>query len=188
MWYGGKMTNEIINQIKQEIINEINKPKKVFIEVCREDVEIPKYAHIGDAGMDIRAAIDVELLPGETKIIPTGLKVAISEGYELQVRPRSGISFKTPLRISNSPGTIDSGYRDEIGIIMQNTSLVKENEELNTYTLEDKDNKQGKYIIKKGDRCAQIVLSKFENIEFVFNNVDDIDGNRNSGFGGSGIK
>src|SRR5690242_5171457 len=95
---------------------------KVFIEICRDGAVLPFYANPGDAGMDVCAAEETLIGPGETIIIPTGLKLAIPDGYEIQVRPRSGISFKTPLRISNSPGTIDSGYRDELGIIMTNTS------------------------------------------------------------------
>src|SRR5574344_2884718 len=96
---------------------------KVYFTKLNKDAVIPTYAHTGDAGMDIRAIEDVELNPHETKIIHTGIAVAIPEGYELQVRPRSGLSLKTPLRVSNTPGTIDSGYRDEIGIIISNTSL-----------------------------------------------------------------
>lgn len=99
---------------------------EVFVEICREDAILPSYAKPGDAGMDVCAAENIDIGPGETVIIPTGIKLAIPEGYEIQVRPRSGISFKTPLRISNSPGTIDSGYRDELGIIMTNTSQLKQ--------------------------------------------------------------
>ena len=95
----------------------------VYVETLREDITLPFYANPYDAGMDVCAAEDVMIKPGETVIIPTGLKFAIPEGYEIQVRPRSGISYRTPLRISNSPGTIDAGYRDELGIIMTNTSL-----------------------------------------------------------------
>lgn len=90
---------------------------------CRESAVLPSYAKAFDAGMDIVAAEDVLLAPGETKLVPTGLKVAIPQGYELQVRPRSGLSLNTPLRIPNSPGTIDSGYRDEICVILNNSSI-----------------------------------------------------------------
>ena len=82
---------------------------EVFIEKCREGVELPRYANFGDAGMDVCAAEDITINPGQTAIIPTGLKVAIPLGYEIQVRPRSGISVKNPLRIPNSPGTIAKG-------------------------------------------------------------------------------
>lgn len=75
----------------------------VYVEVIREGVKLPYYANPYDAGMDVCAAEDVIIEPGQTVIIPTGLKFAIPEGYEIQVRPRSGISLKTPLRLANSP-------------------------------------------------------------------------------------
>ena len=181
-----------------EFKKELMKSKKVYVETCRDDVELPQYANIGDAGMDIRAAVEVFILPGETKIVPTGLKMAIPEGYELQVRPRSGLSFKTPLRIANAPGTIDSGYRDEIGIIVSNTSKINDrieqnkNESINncrTFSVDEKGNKSGIYHIKVGDRIAQIVLTKFETIEFESTDDVKILGlNRGGGFGSTGIK
>ena len=92
------------------------------IEYCRPDAKMPTYAHLTDAGMDIYLTEDVTIHPGETVLIPTGIKVALPLGYELQVRPKSGRSLKSKLRIANTPGTIDAGYRDEIGVIFQNTS------------------------------------------------------------------
>ncbi|HHV28387.1 dUTP diphosphatase [Acetivibrio mesophilus] len=166
---------------------------EVFLEICREGAVIPKYAKQWDAGMDICAAEDVIISPGETVIIPTGLKVAIPEGYEIQVRPRSGISLKTPLRISNSPGTIDSGYRDEIGIIVTNTSAVSCNEDtssdLEELTIDSKGNKQGVYRICKGDRIAQIVLQYVPRIQFkVVDSVKEIGSDRGGGFGSTGVR
>lgn len=82
---------------------------KKIIEIpieLKEGLEIPKYAHIGDAGIDVRALEDYEVLPGETKLVKTGIKIAIPQGYEIQVRPRSGLSLKTKMRVANSPGTI----------------------------------------------------------------------------------
>ncbi|HOJ09169.1 MAG TPA: dUTP diphosphatase [Clostridiales bacterium] len=167
---------------------------EVFIELCREGAVLPEYAKPGDAGMDVFAAEDVMIKPGETAIIPTGIKLAIPEGFEIQVRPRSGISYKTPLRIANSPGTIDSGYRDELGIIMSNSSVA----EFNTaccvnfsneiLTLESKGNKMGTYKIRKGDRIAQIVLQELPRIKFtVVESVKDIGTNRGGGFGSTGV-
>lgn len=163
----------------------MGKEIEVLVEICREGIELPQYANFGDAGMDVRAAEDVDIKPGETIAIPTGLKVAIPVGYEIQVRPRSGISLKTPLRLVNSPGTIDSGYRDEFGVIMHNSS--KEGEEI--YSISEKGNKNGIYRIKKGDRIAQIVLNEVPVIKW--KQVDDvsIEGiNRGGGFGSSGVK
>lgn len=160
---------------------------EVFVEKCRDGIELPSYANLGDAGMDICAAEDVAIKPGETVIIPTGIKVAIPQGYEIQVRPRSGISFKNPLRIPNSPGTIDAGYREEVGVIMENISDEKYINE-GPYRIGDKGNKQGIYEIKKGDRVAQIVLQKVPSIKFVeVNSVKEIGNDRKGGFGSTGI-
>ncbi|GAE90076.1 dUTP diphosphatase [Acetivibrio straminisolvens] len=164
---------------------------EVFVEICREGAVIPKYAKQWDAGMDICAAEDVIIRPGETVIIPTGLKMAIPEGYEIQVRPRSGVSLNTPLRLSNSPGTIDSGYRDEIGIIVTNTSAALCNKEtsFDEYTIDSKGNKQGVYKIRKGDRVAQIVLQQVPRIQFkVVDSVKEIGSNRGGGFGSTGVR
>ena len=156
----------------------------VLIEICREDVELPNYANVGDAGMDIRSAADIEIKPGETVAVPTGIKVAIPVGYEIQVRPRSGISLKTPMRVPNSPGTIDAGYRDEVCVIMHNSSNTNDG----MFTLSDKGNKQGTYKINKGDRIAQLVLKEVPTINWV--KVDSVQNegvNRGGGFGSSGI-
>jgi len=161
----------------------MGKEVEILVEVCRDNIELPKYANVGDAGMDVRAAVDVDILPGETVVIPTGLKVAIPLGYEIQVRPRSGTSLKTPLRLVNSPGTIDSGYRDEVGVIMHNSS--REGSEV--FSISDKGNKQGIYRIKAGERIAQIVLNEVPVIKW--KTVEDVslEGiNRGGGFGSSG--
>lgn len=173
------------------------KKVNVHIEICREGIEIPQYARLGDAGIDIRATEDVYISPNQTAIIPTGIKVAIPEGYEIQVRPRSGLSVKTPLRISNSPGTIDSGYRDEIGIIVTNTSETHNHwanssnstYNNNVYFIEETNNKQGIYHIKKGDRIAQIVLKEVPVINWVVvDSVKEIGNDRQGGFGSTGLK
>jgi len=161
---------------------------RVYIEICREGAVLPGYARPGDAGMDVFAAEDRVIRPGETVIVPTGLKLAIPEGYEMQVRPRSGISLNTPLRLSNSPGTIDSGYRDELGIIVSNAS-PEDCEEKEVLTLGSKGNKKGTYRVKKGDRIAQIVLQKIPRIEFVkVGSVGEIGRSRGGGFGSTGVK
>ena len=161
---------------------------EVYIEKCREGVEIPAYANINDAGMDVRAAEDMIINPGETVIVPTGLKVAIPAGFEIQIMPRSGISAKNPLRVPNTPGTIDAGYRDEVGIIMTNISEESYKNE-GPFSIGEKGNKKGVYKINKGDRIAQMVLQRVPMIKFV--EVDDItkiEGNRGGGFGSSGIQ
>lgn len=169
---------------------------KVFIE--SECGHIPAYAHETDAGLDIQAAEDVILAPGETKLIKTGIKLAIPEDYECQVRPRSGLSLNTPLRVANTPGTIDAGYRGEVCVIMQNTSLpfeilnnnfqILENIAQNHFLTSQKGNKQGWYEIKKGDKIAQLVFTKYEKAEFVeCTDVKEIGEDRGGGFGSTGI-
>ncbi len=108
-----------------------------------DDLELPHYATEGSAGMDIRAAVldEIILMPGKVCLIPTNLSVEIPTGYEIQVRPRSGLAAKHSIGILNSPGTIDSDYRGEIKIIMMN--FGEEN-----------------FIIKRGERAAQLVISK----------------------------
>jgi dUTP pyrophosphatase len=163
----------------------------IYIETLNDDIQIPEYAKLGDAGMDIRSAEDILIDIGETKVIPTGVKVAIPEGYEIQVRPRSGLSLNTPLRIANAPGTIDAGYRNEIGVIITNISQRYDKYEPYVYahTLDKKGNLQGKYLIKKGDRIAQIVLKEVPIINWIkVDSVKDIGIDRNGGFGSSGVK
>ncbi len=161
----------------------------VYVEVIREGVKLPYYANPYDAGMDVCAAEEIVIEPGQTVIIPTGLKFAIPEGYEIQVRPRSGISLKTPLRISNSPGTIDAGYRDELGIIMNNSSIVSNDKNADEYLgLDSKGNQKGTYIIRKGERVAQLVLAEVPRMNLKqVGSVKDIGTDRGGGFGSTGL-
>lgn len=119
---------------------------KVVIE---EGVTLPKYETTGSAGMDIRANIAEPITLGslERVLIPTGIKMAIPEGYEVQVRPRSGLALKHGISMANAIGTIDSDYRGDIGVILIN--LSKES-----------------YTIQPQERIGQIVLNKVEQIEF----------------------
>jgi dUTP pyrophosphatase len=166
---------------------------EVYVEVLDDSIELPTYAHDDDSGMDVRASEDIVINPNETVIVPTGLKVAIPDGYEIQVRPRSGLSLKTPLRISNAIGTIDAGYRDSIGVIITNTSNIELSTDKKTgcffaRSIDDKGNKQGTYIIRKGDRIAQLVLQRVPKIKWnKVNSVKDIGIDRNGGFGSTGI-
>jgi dUTP pyrophosphatase len=168
----------------------------VKVEICREGVILPKYARMGDAGCDVCAAEDVLVGSGRTVVIPTGLKTAVPDGYEIQVRPRSGLSLNTPLRVANTPGTIDSLYRDEIGVIIHNSSPNPEASDVYggskrfppVHLINEKGNLIGDYLIKKGDKIAQLVLNEVPQI--VFEPVDDIatiEGNRGGGFGHTGV-
>ncbi|SCW28044.1 dUTP pyrophosphatase [Ruminococcaceae bacterium YRB3002] len=160
---------------------------KIMMEKCRPDAVIPRYANDGDAGMDIYAAEDVYAAPGMTVLVPTGIKMAIPYGYEVQIRPRSGISLKTLLRVPNAPGTIDCGYRDEVNVIIYNASTREDASVDAPFTLSDKGNKNGTYLIRKGDRIAQMVVAKVEYCEPVtVDSVADIGSNRGGGFGSTG--
>lgn len=159
---------------------------QIPIEICNPEAKIPTYAHKGDAGMDVYSTIDVTIAPGETKLIPLGFKVAIPEGYELQVRPRSGFSLRTHLRVANAPGTIDSGYRDEVGIILHNCAP----------TIQDFGDGRAEtclygpsYTISKGDRIAQLVLQAVPTALFIkTSDISKIGEDRNGGWGSTGVK
>lgn len=177
-----------IEEIVEKVLLELNKEVILLVFPCKDGIELPKYAHEGDACMDIRSAVDITIKPNETIAIPSGLKLVIPVGYELQIKARSGLSLNTPLRLSNSVGVIDSGYKDELKILFTNTSNLDTID--NIYTLKEKDNKQGTYEIKKGDRIAQISLHKIINTKIIEIDEDIFNSyinNRNGGLGHSGI-
>jgi len=127
----------------------------------------PAKAHPDDAAFDLRARVDMELPPGETVLVPTGIFMEFPPGYEAQVRPRSGLALKHSLLLVNSPGTIDAGYRGEVGVIMHN--LKKE-----------------PFPVRRGDRIAQMVICKLPEvtIETVAELADSTRGG--GGFGSTG--
>lgn len=135
------------------------------------DLSLPAYATADSAGMDLLAAIDtpVTLAPLERKLIPTGISIALPEGYEAQVRPRSGLALKNGISLVNSPGTIDADYRGEIGVIMINLS----NEP---------------FTIERGMRIAQMVIASYVRIQW--NRVEQLPESARGvgGFGSTGTK
>lgn len=165
------------------IINSINKmqeisKKTIFIPIQVMDYgTVPQYAHIGDAGVDIVSPEEYEIPCGESVIIQTGIKMAIPKGYAMLVQPRSGLSAKTHLRIANTPGLIDSGYRGEIGVIIENNEApIKDI----TYDFDE----NGKIIITsilhgnvchidKGQKIAQLRLVEVPSVSF--RQVDSLD-------------
>lgn len=187
---------KIVILFKNAVRANGNLGKKIVtiqIEKCSEDTKIPTYARIGDAGMDIYSTEEITLAPGEKKLIGTGIKVAIPMGYEIEVVPKSGIALRTGLKVSNSPGTIDSGYRDEVKVIIENSEpSIKDIE----YTFDDNRNPviksilHGKsYTIEKGQKIAQIILKEVPMINFQeVKNISEISGNRGGGFGSTGVK
>ncbi len=127
---------------------------------------LPTYATDQSAGMDLTAALEeaIELAPGERMLIPTGLSMALPEGYEAQVRPRSGLALKHGLTVLNTPGTIDADYRGEIGVILINLG-------------------QEAFTIERGMRIAQMVIARHEQISWEI--VEDLE-NTERGIGGFG--
>ncbi|KAF0135127.1 MAG: dUTP pyrophosphatase [Candidatus Saganbacteria bacterium] len=114
-----------------------------------ENIPLPKYMSAHAAGMDLYAAVDPEMIikAGEWKLVPTGISIALPDGYEAQVRPRSGLALKQGISVLNTPGTIDADYRGEVGVILMN---------------------HGKQdlVIKRGDRIAQMIINEVVRIEF----------------------
>jgi dUTP pyrophosphatase len=147
---------------------------KIILKVKRlennPDLPLPSYQSNGSSGLDLRAAVDDDLVlqPGEIGFIPTGLAVSIPEGYEVQVRPRSGLALKHGLGLVNSPGTIDSDYRGEIGIIAINWGKKP-------------------VTIKRGDRIAQMIVSKISRVIIEESKgLDDTERGK-GGFGHTGV-
>ncbi|PEP22015.1 dUTP diphosphatase [Bacillus wiedmannii] len=147
---------------------------KLRVKIKRvKDVELPKYAKPGDSGFDLVAAEDTIIWPGETKVVQTGLAFEISPGYELQVRSRSGMTRNTKLRVIL--GTVDSGYRGEVGVLVDNIEIPKAV------------NMQA-HVIEKGTRIAQGVIAPVITANFI--EVDELSDSERGvgGFGSTGVK
>lgn len=148
--------------------------EKVIIKFKRldnsTDLPLPCYESEGSSGMDIRACVKepVILQPGQIKLIPTGLAISIPFGYEAQMRPRSGLALKHGIGLVNSPGTIDSDYRGELGIIMINWG-------------------ESPFTIKRGDRIAQMIISEVCRVDIVEAEMLDDTLRGEGGFGHSGV-
>ncbi len=143
---------------------------KIKLKKVKKDAKIPKYMTQKSAGLDIYACIssNITLKPGQRTLIPTGVAISLPDGYEAQIRPRSGLALNYGIIPLNTPGTIDADYRGEIKIILAN---LGENE----------------FTIKNGDRIAQMVINKIEKVEFV--EVEELDNSLrgDGGFGSTGI-
>lgn len=139
--------------------------------VNRGHQQLPAYATPQSAGMDLRANLEapITLHPMERRLIPTGLHIALPEGYEAQVRPRSGLALKHGLTVLNTPGTIDADYRGEIGVVLINLS-------------------QEDFVINDGERIAQMVIARHEQGDFVV--VEELDETERGegGYGHTGVK
>ncbi|MBP3845070.1 MAG: dUTP diphosphatase [Prevotella sp.] len=139
--------------------------------VNRGHQQLPAYATPQSAGMDLRANIEapITLRPMERRLIPTGLHIALPEGYEAQVRPRSGLALKRGITVLNSPGTIDADYRGEVGVLLINLS-------------------QEDFVINDGERIGQMVIARHEQADFVV--VEELDQTERGegGYGHTGVK
>ena len=144
-------------------------PVNVHIKLLDPELPAPAYATPGDAGADLRSRIDFELEPGERALVPTGVAIALPEGYVGLVHPRSGLATKNGITIVNAPGTVDSGYRGEMMVTLLNTDKTKS------------------FHVQRGDRIAQLIIQKYEHATFTV--VDELDQTErgSSGFGSSGI-
>ena len=133
-----------------------------------ENLPLPSYATPGAAGMDVVAAEDVDLAPGQRHAVATGFKVAIPAGYEIQVRPRSGLAFKHGIGVPNAPGTIDSDYRGELKVLLINHGTEP-------------------FQVRRGDRIAQLVPAAVTRA--AFDEVDELDDTHRGagGFGSTGV-
>lgn len=159
-------------QLLQVAVDQINLiPNRKIVQVTIEKISdtaiLPTYAHKMDAGADVYASETVEIKPFSTELIKTGLKVEVPIGYEIQIRPRSGMSLKTPIRVANAPGTIDCGYHNEVCVICSNIS-------------------DQCFTINAGDRIAQMVISQVPMINWVEGKVGLETENRKGGFGSTG--
>ena len=136
-----------------------------------EGLPLPAYETRGSAGMDLRAAVPADqpltLAPGARALVPTGLKIALEQGYEAQVRPRSGLALKHGITCLNSPGTVDSDYRGEVGVILINHG-------------------QDAFVIQRGERIAQMVIAKHEQATMVEVGALDETARGAGGFGSTG--
>ena len=132
-------------------------------------LKLPNYQTPGAAGMDVRAAEDRMLQPGETALIPTGFAIAVPVGFEAQLRPRSGLALKNGITLLNSPGTIDSDYRGAVGVILTNLGHEP-------------------FYVHRGDRVAQMVIAKVERAELEMVETLEETERGEGGFGSSGTK
>lgn len=177
-------------------ISETEGIAKRYIQIpfvkCHPDAKMPEYAHPDDSGMDVYAVDDYVIHPGETKLIPTGIKVAVPNGYEIQIRPKSGRALKTKMRIANSIGTVDAGFRGELQVIIENIEPpIKDI----TYDFDDSGRpiitsilRGSDMTIGKGEKFAQLVLMEVPKaVLFQVENLDDTE-RGNGGFGSTNLK
>jgi len=144
-------------------------PPEIKIKMLEDGLPLPRYAHNGDAGLDLPSRSDIVLEPGQRAMVPTGIAVAIPAGFAGFVVPRSGLAARHGIALVNSPGLIDSGYRGEVTVVLINTDRAEP------------------FRIRRGDRIAQLVIQRVEGV--VLTQVQDLDDTSRGegGFGSTGL-
>lgn len=146
--------------------------KTIKVKVInRSNNELPQYATIMSAGMDLRAFTDspITIMPGERKLVHSGINIQLPEGYELQVRPRSGLALKHGITLTNAPGTVDADYRGDVGAIIHNLGTEP-------------------FVVNNGDRICQIVAKEYVKIEWEETDTLDSTDRDEGGFNSTGVK
>ena len=149
-------------------VHKMMKKLPIKIKMAENCADLaPAKAHPDDAAFDLRSRVEMELPPGRSVLVPTGLFLELPPGYEAQVRPRSGLALKHNLMLTNSPGTIDAGYRGEVGVIMFNAGKEP-------------------FPVKRGDRIAQMVIAELPEVELTLADELSETGRGTGGFGSTG--
>ena len=145
------------------------RPVEVLLSTTDPSVPVPSYAHPGDAGADLTTRVALTLAPGERATVPTGVRIALPDGYVALVHPRSGLAAKHGVTVVNAPGTVDAGYRGDISVTLLNTDASEP------------------VTLAVGDRIAQLVIQQVERAHFV--QVDSLPGSHrgDGGFGSTGV-
>jgi dUTP pyrophosphatase len=145
-----------------------NDPVDVLVVRIDPDLPLPSYAHPGDAGLDLLATVDVVVAPGQRVLVPTGIAIALPDGFAAFIHPRSGLAIREGLTVANAPGTVDAGYRGEIQVALVNLDLSTS------------------VSVTRGERIAQLVVQRVEKV--VFHEVERLPGSARAsgGFGSTG--
>lgn len=187
---------DLLKFIYITLINAINEAKlipnrviQIPIELCAPEAKLPTYATDGSAAMDIYSPDEYVIEPGQTLLIPTGLKVNIPKGYALLIQPRSGLSLRSHLRIPNTPGLIDSDYHQEIKVIVENTDSILKDFDPNAKEYDYGKLYGASITIGRGERFAQMRLIEVPKVNWLeVESLGEFQDDHNEGFGSTGQK
>lgn len=182
--------NRLFLMIYNFLLEVAGEDSTIFLPTQLDNgAKLPQYAHTSDSGMDLFSLANYDIAPGETVVVRTGVRFSIPEGYEIQIRNKSGIAKNTKLRIANTPGTIDAGYEGEIGVIVENIEAPIQTLEVDMNGCITNIEYGKSYQIEKGQKFAQAVLCKVEHA--IIKEYDDITSKSErgeGGFGSTGLK